>query len=133
MTANRLLTRNFKAFDPPGSRQSDRLSDGSTLEAIARVKTDAVAVSVPLCGVERHYERARPIVYGLREFRDTALDAHHTRIRWTYSFALRSDRFPGYLGALGRFLFEIGFVDRQYAELMKGVLEGVKKAAEQGK
>jgi hypothetical protein len=43
---------------------------------------------------------------------------------------LKQDRFPGELGALGRYLFRIGFLDRQYAEMMRGTLTGIKTAAE---
>jgi hypothetical protein len=46
-----------------------------------------------------------------------------------YSFALRRDRFPGYLGGLGDFLFRISFLDRDWAEVMRNVLSGYRTAA----
>ena len=49
---------------------------------------------------------------------------------WTYSFRLKDDVFPGDLGGLGRFLFRVGFLDREYAEMMRGVLNGYKSTAE---
>ena len=75
-------------------------------------------------------DKAKPIAYGVGEFRVTALDAGHTRIHWTYSFALKPDHFPGYLGALGRWLFHVGFLDSDYATLMRNVLAGYKTAAD---
>jgi hypothetical protein len=43
---------------------------------------------------------------------------------------LKDDVFPGELGALGQWLFRVGFLDREYAAMMRGVLEGYKTAAE---
>jgi len=43
---------------------------------------------------------------------------------------LNRNRFPGYLGGVGDFLFRVGFLDRQYAELMRGTLDGFKTTAE---
>jgi hypothetical protein len=58
------------------------------------------------------------------------MDDAHTRVTWTYSFQLKDDVFPGELGALGRWLFRVGFLDREYAAMMRGVLDGYKTAAE---
>ena len=75
-------------------------------------------------------KQARPIEYGVGEFHDSEIDAGHTHIVWTYSFTLKDHEFPGYLGALGRYLFRVGFLDRQYAAMMPGTLEASKAAAE---
>ena len=38
--------------------------------------------------------------------------------------------FPGRLGGFGRWLFRVSFVDRDYATLMRSVLQGHKANAE---
>jgi hypothetical protein len=44
-------------------------------------------------------------------------------------FRFKDDIFPGNLGGLGRFLFRVGFLDRDYATMMRNVLNGYKTAA----
>lgn len=61
---------------------------------------------------------AKPIEYGLGTFALQALDSEHTRVTWTYSFKLRENTFPGYLGGFGRWLFKESFVERDYADMM---------------
>jgi hypothetical protein len=63
-------------------------------------------------------------------FRTVQIDQSHTRVTWTYSFRLKDDEFPGEIGALGEWLFRVGFLDREYAAMMRGVLKGYKTAAE---
>ena len=69
--------------------------------------------------------------YGVGDFLYTDLGSGRTHITWTYSFKLKEDRFPGYLGAFGRYLFRVGFLDHQYAAMMRGTLDGTKANAEQ--
>jgi hypothetical protein len=76
-------------------------------------------------------KQARPIEYGVGEFHDSEIDAGHTHIVWTYSFTLKDHEFPGYLGALGRYLFRVGFLDRQYAAMMRGTLQASKATTEE--
>lgn len=68
-----------------------------------------------------HYSSdvAKPIAYGIGEFQTDAIDAGHTRVTWTYWFKLHDDRFPGYLGGTGRWLFRISFMESDYAEMMQ--------------
>ena len=73
---------------------------------------------------------ARPIAYAIGEFRYVALDAGSSEIVWTYAFRLRSDRFPGFLGPLGRWLLKVAFLDRAYAALMRETLKAMKVGAE---
>src|SRR5262249_23330566 len=73
---------------------------------------------------------AGAIHYAVGEFVFTAPTPDSTQIVWTYSFALSRDRFPGYLGRLGDFLFRLSFLDRDWAEVMRNVLNGYKTAAE---
>ena len=76
-------------------------------------------------------EKARPIVYGIGDFHYSDIGGGRTHIAWTYSFKLREHRFPGNLGALGRFLFHKYFLECEYADLMRGVLNRYKADAEQ--
>jgi hypothetical protein len=39
--------------------------------------------------------------------------------------------FPGYLGAMGRYLFRVVFLHRQYAAMMRATLEAVKTTGKQ--
>jgi hypothetical protein len=74
--------------------------------------------------------QARPIEYGVGEFRDSEIDGGHTHTVWTYSFKLKHHEYPGYLGALARYLFRVGFLNRQYAAMMRGTLQGSKATTE---
>jgi hypothetical protein len=65
-------------------------------------------------------KQARPIQYGVGEFRDSEIDGRSTHIAWTYSFKLKDHEFPAYLGALGRYFFRVRFLDSQYAAMMLG-------------
>ena len=118
-------------FGTPGSRRLVCLSDGSTLEEQA-LEREQDSHSYRFRYVVWNYTtvKARPIVYGVGEFLYSGLDDGRTRVHWTYSFELNRHRFPGYLGSVGDFLFRVGFLDRQYAELMRGTLKGLKSDAE---
>ncbi len=69
---------------------------------------------------------AAPVEYGLGEFR-FAEAGDRTHVTWNYSFKLRGNRFPGWLGGLGRSLFRSRFVDKDYAEFMAGVALAIQK------
>jgi hypothetical protein len=120
------------SFGAPGSRHIVCLTDGGSVEeeALEREQTES---SAHFRYIVWNYQtpKARPIAYGVGEFRTVQVDASHTRVTWTYSFKLKEDVFPGNLGALGRFLFLLGFLDRDYATMMRGVLNGYKVTAEQ--
>ena len=119
-------------FEAPGSRHIVCLTDGGSVEeeALEREQSDR---SGRFRYIVWNYQtpKARPIAYGVGEFRSVEIDGSHTRVTWTYSFMLKEDVFPGDLGALGRFLFRVGFLDRDYAAMMHGVLSGYKTTAEQ--
>jgi len=121
-------------FGLPGSRRLVCLSDGSTLEEKALVR-EQDSHSYRFRYVVWNYTtvKARPIVYGVGEFLYSRLDDGSTRVHWTYAFELNRHRFPGYLGSVGDFLFRVGFLDRQYAEMMRETLKGLKTDAESGK
>ena len=118
-------------FGAPGSRHIVCLTDGGRVEeeALEREETPS---STHFRYIVWNYQtpKARPVAYGIGDFRSIAIDGSHTSVTWSYSFRLREDVFPGNLGSLGRFLFRIGFLDREYAAMMRGVLSGYKSSAE---
>ena len=114
-----------------GSRRIVCLTDGTSTEEEALQREDSPS--------SRHFRyivwnyttpKARPISYGVGDFKTVQQDPEHTRVTWTYTFKLKSDTFPGELGALGRWLFKVDFLERDYAAMMKGVLRGYQEAAE---
>ncbi|HEY6414173.1 MAG TPA: hypothetical protein VIX42_10825 [Edaphobacter sp.] len=124
-----MLTRG--TFGAPGSRHIVCLTDGTSTEEEALEREDSPTSSHFRYIVWNYTTpKARPIDYGVGEFRTVQLDAEHTRITWTYAFKLKEDTFPGELGTLGRWLFKVGFLERDYAAMMKGVLQGYQETAE---
>lgn len=112
-------------FGTVGSHRLVCLSDGSTLEeqVLENVHTGETSL---FRYIVWHYttRQAKPIEYGIGEFDDAEISPGRTRIVWTYSFKLKSNEFPGYLGSLGRYLFRVVFLDRQYAAMMRATLQG---------
>ncbi len=119
-------------FGSPGSRHVVCLTDSTSTEEEALEREDS-AISSHFRYIVWNYTtpKAKPIAYGVGEFRTIQLDPGHTRITWTYSFKLKTNVFPGELGALGRWLFRVRFLDGEYAAMMKDVLNGYKLDAEQ--
>jgi hypothetical protein len=118
-------------FGSPGSRHIVCLTDGTSTEEQALERKDAPASSHFRYVVWNYTTpKAKPIAYGVGEFRTVQLEPDHTRITWTYSFKLKEDTFPGELGAFGQWLFRVYFLDREYAAMMKSVLNGYKQDAE---
>jgi len=112
-------------FPTPGARHIVCLSDGSTLLEES-LEEEHTSTFYRFRYIVWNYTspQARPIEYGVGEFRDSQIDAGHTHIVWTYSFKLKDNQFPGYLGAFGRYLFRVGFLDRDYAAMMRATLHG---------
>jgi hypothetical protein len=120
------------AFGTPGSRRLTCLTDGSTVEEeVLQSERDSDSRRFRYIVWRYTTEKARPIEYGIGDFHFSQLDGGRTHITWVYSFKLKEHNFPGNLGALGRFLFRKFFLDREYADLMRGVLNGYKSDAEQ--
>jgi hypothetical protein len=118
-------------FGTPGARRLVCLSDRSTLEEqVLELEQNKNFYRFRYIVWNYTSKAARPIEYGVGEFRDSQTDGGHTHIVWTYSFKLKDHEFPGYLGSLGRYLFRVGFLDRQYATMMRGALEAGKPSAE---
>ncbi|MFZ0592543.1 MAG: hypothetical protein WAM39_18950 [Bryobacteraceae bacterium] len=97
----------------PGSRRIVCLTDGSTtheevlehesLPNFSRFRYIVWNYTTP---------RARPVEYeyGVGEFRIVPIDGARTRVKWTYSFKLKDNVFPGNLGAWGNGCFASGFL-----------------------
>jgi hypothetical protein len=118
-------------FGTPGARRLVCLSDGSTLEEqVLELEGSKNFDRFRYMVWNYTSKQARPIEYGIGEFRHTAIDPSHTHIVWTYSFKLKDNEFPGYLGAFGRYIFHWVFLDRQYAAMMRATLEAGKVDAE---
>ena len=119
-------------FGTPGSRHIVCLTDGTSTEEEALEHEDAPTASHFRYIVWNYTTpKAKPIAYGVGEFRTVQLDSGHTRITWTYSFKLKENVFPGELGAFGRWVFRVRFLEGEYASMMKDVLNGYKQDAEE--
>lgn len=118
-------------FGAAGSRRLVCLTDDSTLEEQVLERTrssDSYRFRYEVWNYTS--TKARPIRYAAGDFEYTELPGGRTQIVWTYSFELKRDRFPGYLGWLGNFLFRVSFLDREWADLMRATLNGQKQDAE---
>jgi hypothetical protein len=112
-------------FGMPGSRRLVCLTDGSTLqEQVLELEQSKSFYRFRYIVWNYTSSVARPIEYGVGEFRDSEISGGRTHIVWTYAFKLKDQEFPGYLGAFGRYLFRVGFLDRQYAAMMRATLQG---------
>jgi hypothetical protein len=110
-------------FGQPGSHRLVCLTDGSTtVEQVLENKRDKTSAEFRYVVWNYTSEKARPMVYGVGHFVRTDLGDGRTRVVWTYSFQLNRQRFPGYLGSFGNFLFRVGFLDREYAQMMRRTL-----------
>ncbi len=118
-------------FDKPGSRHMIFLTDGSI--AIEQVLTYARTPT-------RHHfnyvvwgytsKAARALRYGLGDFIYSDAGDGRTHVRWLYSFELRRDRFPGFMGPLSGPLLKLALLDGPYAKWMRASLARIKVAAE---
>ena len=111
------------AFGQAGSRRLVCLTDGTSTEEQVLLRNQS-KTHAEFRYVVWNYttEKARPILYGVGEFVWTDLGNGTTRVKWTYSFQLRRDRFPGELGGFGDWLFRVTFLDRDYAQMMRRTL-----------
>ena len=118
-------------FGTPGSRRLTCLSDGSTLEEEV-LERGQTSDTFHFRYVVWNYtsDKARPIDFAVGDFRYAEVSRGRTHVEWTYSFRLKTQRFPGQLGPLGRYLFQVAFLNRDYAAMMRSVLAGYKADAE---
>ena len=118
-------------FDRPGSRRLVCLSDGGNVveQVLEKTRTPG-AYRFRYVVWNNTTKAARPIRYGVGDFRYTDAGQGRTHIHWTYAFELKRDRFPGMLGPFGDWLLKVAFLDRAYAKMMQGSLARTKAAAE---
>jgi hypothetical protein len=110
-------------FGQPGARRLVCLTDGSTTEEqVLENSRDKNSAQFRYVVWNYTTPKARPILYGVGHFVRTDLGDGRTRVRWTYSFQLNRQRLPGCLGSFGDFLFRVGFLDREYAQMMRNTL-----------
>jgi hypothetical protein len=115
-----------KRFPEPGSIRKVCLADGSSaLETVTELTPGRFRYLVWAYTLED----AKPLLYGHGEFIMSA-NGNSTNLQWTYSFRLKGDHFPGYLGPIGRFLFRVSFLDRSYVEFMDTGMSTIKRLAE---
>jgi len=122
-------------FEQPGSRHMLFLTDDSIAveQVLERTRTPT---SHHFRYVVWNYTSvaAKPLLYGLGDYLYTVEGEGRTRVRWTYSFELRKDRFPGFLGpALGGALLKAAFLNGPYAKWMQGTLALTRYHAERWK
>lgn len=120
-----------EAFGPEGSRHLLALSDGGTVveQVIENRRTpDAWRFRYQVWGYTT--PAARPIRYGLGDFHYLAAGPR-TEVVWTYSFQLRPDAFPGFLGPkIGGALLKLAYLNGAYATWMRAGLAAIKAAVE---
>ena len=110
-------------FGQVGSRRLVCLTDGTSTEEQVLFNSQSKSPAEFRYVVWNYTtEKAKPILYGVGDFVWTDLGNGTTRVKWTYSFQLRRDRFPGNLGGFGDWLFRVIFLDRDYAQMMRRTL-----------
>jgi hypothetical protein len=114
-------------FPVPGSRRLVCLADGST--AMEQVLEHEPGRRLRYIVWDYTTPAAAPIAYGVGEFRFADAGDDGTAVEWTYAFRLKEDRFPGSLGALGRGLFRLAFLDTRYASFMRAGIAAITREA----
>jgi hypothetical protein len=119
-------------FDQPGSRHMIFLTDGTTaVEQVLEKSTTPTSRRFRYVVWNYTTAAAKPLLYGLGDWLYAAEGPDKTRVRWTYSFELRKDRFPGFLGvAVGGALLKAAFLNGPYAKWMQGTLALTRRNAE---
>lgn len=120
-----------EGFGPVGGRHLVFLTDGATVveQVLENTRTaEAWRFRYVVWGYTT--AAAKPLRYGLGDFHYVA-EGDRTRLTWTYSFELKPDAFPGFLGVrLGGFLLKLAFLNGPYANWMRAGLIAIKQGAE---
>ncbi len=118
-------------FDQPGSRHLIFLTDDTTAVEQVLEKTTTPATRRFRYVVWNYTTAAAaPLLYGLGDWLYTA-EGDRTRVRWTYAFELRRNKFPGFLGVgLGGGMLKIAFLNGPYAKWMAATLALTRQNAE---
>lgn len=118
-------------FGAMGSRRLTCLSDGSSLvEQVLVADQTADTARFRYMVWDYTSPKARGVHHAIGEFVRRSAGQNATEVTWTYSFALRRDRFPGRFGPLGRFAFRKAFLERDYAQMMRNTLAAEKGGVE---
>lgn len=119
------------AFDRPGSRHMLFLTDDTTcVEQVLEKTTTQTSRRFRYVVWNYTTAAAKPLLYGLGDWLYAA-EGEATRVRWTYSFELRRDQFPGVFGtAIGGALLKAAFLNGPYAKWMSATLALTKRNAE---
>jgi len=117
VTATRPL--NDIPFRDVGSRRLVCLTDGGS--AVEQILLDQPPSTFAYVVWAYSTPQAAAIEYGYGQFWFRP-DGEATIVRWQYSFKLKQDRFPGSMGALGRWLFRAFFLDTKYERFMRSAL-----------
>ncbi len=119
-------------FGPVGGRHLVFLTDGTTVteQVIENGRTDDDwRFRYVVWGYTT--AAAAPLRYGLGDFHYSAEGEGKTRCVWTYSFGLKPNGFPGFLGVrVGGFLLKLAFLNGPYATWMRAGLTAIKGACE---
>jgi len=119
------LTKN--TFPKVGSQRLVCFTDGETVvEQVIELKPGYFKYLV----TNYSMNNAKPIEYGIGEFRFSPLTKSTALVHWKYSFKLKNNEFPGKLGCLGRQLFKWSFLNGDYAEFMNASINAVKAYGE---
>ncbi len=117
-------------FGPVGGRHLVFLSDDTTVveQVLENTRTDtAWRFRYVVWGYTT--PAAKPLRYGLGDFHYVP-EGERTRLTWTYSFELKPDVFPGFLGVgLGGFLLKLAFLNGPYGAWMRAGLAAIKAGA----
>lgn len=113
-------------FPQVGARRLVCLSDGSS--AIEEVVHNDPGRSFAYIVWGYTAPQGQAVEYGYGQFWFQP-EGRSTRVRWSYSFKLKEDKFPGCLGAAGRALFRATFLDSTYERFMRSSLETIAQEA----
>ncbi len=118
-------------FPQPGARRLVCLTDGSTLVEQVLLHEQHPDSDRFRYVVWKYTSPKYPgISYAIGEIVRTAVNATRTHVRWTYSFQLDREAYPGTLGEYGDRVFRESFLERQFAVKMHNSLADGKKRAE---
>jgi hypothetical protein len=118
------LTKN--EFPEAGSVRRVILKNGETAnEEVVELQTGYFRYKV----TDYTTEQAKPLEYGVGEFRFIPVTENSFLLCWKYSFKLKEDKFPGNIGCIGRGIFKKIFVDSDWAEYMDSSINAIQAHA----
>lgn len=124
------LTPNL-GYPRPGARRLVCLTDGFTLvEQVVLQEENADSDRFRYVVWSYTSPKYPGVAYAVGEITRTAVGPTRTHVRWTYSFQLDREAFPGTLGDDGDRVFRESFLERQFAVKMRNSLANGKKRAE---